>query len=446
MVLAPFFGFVGDEFAAEFGAEDLLDERVGGEGFDCFVEGAGEFADAAGGELLGGEFVEVVFLRIAGVEFFADAFETCGENEGGGEVGVAAGIGVAAFAAATGHGDADGVGAVVAAVAVEDGRPGEVGHEATADEAFVGIDGGGEGGAEGGAVAEDAGDEVVGGLADAEAARVFGVGAFEEVVTTFQIEERHVEVRAAAGAVVEGFRHEGGEQAFLGGVVLGHEAEENEAVAHGEAVGVFEVELELRVRVFVVEGIEVPTEVIDGGGHFVQPGVAVEEALHVVAGLGEVVIGVGDFERAAGGVFDDVEFALDAEVEAEAHFSGSGELFFEGDAGADFVRLTVESVVSGEPGDFFVPGQDAAADEVGHGVDFVVVGALADAVEGVAGVEFGAGGEVLEVVDGDELAFGHAVDVDESADAVFDALGFVVVAKGWDIDGGCHIYWVKSMK
>ena len=102
VVLAPFFGFVGDEFAAEFGAEDLLDEGVGGEGFDGFVEGAGEFANAAGGELVGGEFVEVVFLRIAGVEFFADAFEAGGENEGGGEVGVAAGIGVAAFAAASG--------------------------------------------------------------------------------------------------------------------------------------------------------------------------------------------------------------------------------------------------------------------------------------------------------------------------------------------------------
>ena len=439
MVLAPFFGFVGDEFAAEFGAEDLLDEGIGGEGFDGFVEGAGEFADAAGGELLGGEFVEVVFLRIARIEFFAHAFETGGEDEGGGEVGIASGIGVAAFAATSSHGDTDGVGAVVAAVAVEDGSPGEVGHEAATDEAFVGIDGGSEGGAEGGAVAEDAGDEVVGNVADAEAARVFGMGAFEEVGAVFEIEERHVEVGAAASAVVERLGHEGGEQAFLGGVVLGHEAEEDEAVTHGEAVGVFEVELELGVGVFVIEGIEVPAELVDGGGHFVEPGVAIEEALHVVAGFGEVVIGVRDFERTAGGVFDDVEFALDPQVETEAEFSGGGELFFQCHAGADLVGLAVEGVVGGKPGDFLVPREDAAAGEVGDGVDFVVVGALADAVEGVAGVEFGAGGEVLEVVDGDELAFGHAVDVDESADAVFDALSFVVVAKGWDVDGGCHI-------
>jgi len=175
-----------------------------------FIEGFRQLADAAGGELIGREFVEVFLLRRAGVEVLADAFESGGEHQGGGEIRVAGGVGIAAFKAAASHRHAHGVGAVVAAITVENRCPRVVGHQALADEALVGIHGGGEGGAERGTVFQDPGDELIGELAHAEASRVVGVRAFEKIRAVCQIVERHVEMRAAAGAVGEGLGHEGG--------------------------------------------------------------------------------------------------------------------------------------------------------------------------------------------------------------------------------------------
>ena len=280
---------------------------------------------------------------------------------------------------------------------------------------------------------EHAGDELIAKLADTEAAGIVGVVALEEVGSGFQIIERHVEMRAAAGAVGEGLGHEGGEQAFLGGVVLGHGAEEDVAVAHGQGVGVFEVELELRVGVLVIQRVEVPAKVVDGGGNLVDPLVALEEGFHVITGFGQIVLGLGNLQGPVFGEFDDVEFALDAEVHAESHFRRFGELFLECDAGADFVGLALEGVIRREPSDFLVPWQDTAAGEVGERGDFIVVRTLAEAVEGVAGVELAAGGEVLEVIDRHEFPLGHAMDIHERADAVFDSLFFEVVAHGADL-------------
>ena len=175
--MPPFLGLVGDELVAQFVAENLLDKGIGSECFYCFVQRPWKFGDATGGELFLAEFVEVVLVRIAGVEFLADALESGGEHEGGCQIGIAGGVGVAALATAAGHRDSDGVGAVVAAVAVEDGSPGEVGHQAAADKSLVAVDGGRECGAERGAVLEHAGDELIAELADAEAARVVGVVA-----------------------------------------------------------------------------------------------------------------------------------------------------------------------------------------------------------------------------------------------------------------------------
>jgi len=215
--------------------------------------------------------------------------------------------------------------------------------------------------------------------------------------------------------------------------LFGHQTEEDITVAHGEGVGVFEIELKLRVRILVVERVEVPTEAVDAGGHFVEPGVAVHEALHVVTGFDQIVVRVGNLERAVFGVFDDVELALDAEVHAKAHFRGGGELFLERDAGGDFVGFALEGVVGGEPGDFLVPRQHATALEVGQGVDFIVVGLLAETIEGITGVKFRARGEVLEVIDGHEFAFWHPVDIDVGADTIFDALAFEGIAECLDL-------------
>jgi hypothetical protein len=43
------------------------------------------------------------------------------------------------------------------------------------------------------------------------------------------------------------------------------------------------------------------------------------------------------------------------------------------------------------------------------------------------------------MIDGHKLALGHAVDVDISADAVFDAFGFEFVAEAEEFFGGFHV-------
>ena len=100
---------------------------------------------------------------------------------------------------------------------------------------------------------QDAGDELVTERGDAEAARIDRVIAGKEVPAGDRIAQGHVEVRAGSGLIGEGFRHEGREQSFLGGIVLGHHPEKDKAIAHREGVAVLEVELELRVAVLVVE-------------------------------------------------------------------------------------------------------------------------------------------------------------------------------------------------
>ena len=74
---------------------------------------------------------------------------------------------------------------------------------------------------------------------------------------------------------------------------LGHLAEEDVTVGHGERVGKFEIEFKLRIAVLVVEGINVPSERIHGRNHVIQPVKHVEKPLDIVATLVEVVVGIG---------------------------------------------------------------------------------------------------------------------------------------------------------
>lgn len=107
--------------------------------------------------------------------------------------------------------------------------------------------------------------------------------------------------------------------------------------------------------VLVIERIEIPAEVIDRRRDFVDPGVAIEEAFHVVAGLDEVVVIVGDLELALFGEPQDVDLGFDPEVHSESHFRRLGEDLL-GDTGVDRVGFAVEGVISRVKGDLFVPG------------------------------------------------------------------------------------------
>ena len=101
------------------------------------------------------------------------------------------------------------------------------------------------------------GDELVGDLAQAEAARVVVRVAHEQV--RLAVPEAHVEVGAVAGQVGERLRHEGRDQAALLRQRLDHVAVEDRAVAGRERVGEVEVLLELPVGVLVVGRVHRPS-------------------------------------------------------------------------------------------------------------------------------------------------------------------------------------------
>ncbi|MGC3992159.1 MAG: hypothetical protein QM796_21185 [Chthoniobacteraceae bacterium] len=204
-------------------------------------------------------------------------------------------------------------------------------------------------------------------------------------------------------------------------VLLRHHAEEDVAVRHREAVGVFEVELELRIAVLVVEGIDVPAQLIHRAHHPVEPVVAVEEALHVVAALLQIVVVVRHGQRAAIILPDHIDLAFDAEIEGKAHLRRLRHHLLERDAGIHLVGRALEPVVRRHPRDFRLPGQRGDRTQVGHRANFVVVRRLAETVERIAGVKLGAARKIFKVGDGHALALGDAVDIDVGAHAVFHA-------------------------
>ncbi len=270
-------------------------------------------------------------------------------------------------------------------------------------------------------VTQHAGDELVAEFRELEA---IGVGlGLEQVGAGFEARQRHVEVRAAAGTVGEGLGHEGGEVAAPLGEFADHEAEEGEAVGHGQRVGVLEVGLELAVGVLVVEGIDVPAQPVHRLHDLVEHRIVVEKTAHVVAGFGQRVAGAGRHQPPVGLLLQHEELGLDAEVEAVAHRRRGGKLLFQDAARAGLEGLPLEMEIARVPDDFGVPRQDRAGSEVGVGGDFLVVDFLRHAVERGAGEEFRAADHLVEMRQRHDLALGHAVQVDEARERIFHAGG-----------------------
>ena len=286
---------------------------------------------------------------------------------------------------------------------------------------------------------EDARDKLVAQRREANAVRIFRRLAGEQVGAGLQVIERHVEVGAIAGLVGKGLGHHGRQQAFFARVVLGHVAEEGQPVAGGQRVGILEVELELAMRIFMVKGIQVPAQAIDGRGHLVEPAEAVGEAAHVVAGLGELVLGVRHRQLAGLVLLEQEDLALDAQVQSIPQLGRLGQLVLQRHARVERIGLALEVVVRGDPRNFRLPRQLDQATEVRHRGDLVIVGRLAQAVQGIAGVALGAFGHVPHVVDGHYLGLRHAVDVHIGADAVLHALGDQVLLQLGNVDVWGHV-------
>ena len=183
----------------------------------------------------------------------------------------------------------------------------------------------------------------------------------------------------------------------------------------------------------MVERVQVPAESVDRRAHPVDPLIPVEEALHVIAGLDQVIVGIGNLEPAALVEPNHVDLALDSEVEPEAHGPGRLKLLLERHAGADLVRRPVEGVVRREPGDLGIPWQLESPFQIGNGGNLVVVGTLSQTIQRISGVEFRTRGKMLEVRDRHDLPLGNPMDVGVGPDAVlgpFCGQGFAEFADG----------------
>ena len=271
---------------------------------------------------------------------------------------------------------------------------------------------------------------MVAGLGEAEATRIVFRIAGEDVAAALEVAQRHIEMRAIAGAVGKRLRHHRRNQTFLLGIVFRHHAEEGDAVASRQGIGIGEVELILAAGVLVVEGIQVPAEVVDDARHLVEPGEIAHEAAHVVAGLDQLVVGIGRVQRAIGCLLQDEDLAFDAEVEAEAHLGCLGDLLLQRNPGRERIWFAMERQVCWRPRELRLPRQLNDMGEVRHRGKLVLVRLLAEAIQRVAGVEFGAIHHMRQMIDRDDLALLRAMDVDIGADNVFHALVAQVVLQG----------------
>ena len=266
-----------------------------------------------------------------------------------------------------------------------------------------------------------AGDEVIGERGDAAAVRIFAIH-FEQVLARGQIRQGHVVVRAAAGALRRRLGHEGGKGTVLAGDLVGHHAEEHEAVGHGQRVGVLEVGFELAVGVFMVERVHAPAHLVHGFHQLIDHRQIVHQQTRVVAGLGRGIAIAERGEAAVRRVLEQEELGLDAEVEGVAQRCGGFGLALEDAARAGVEGLAVQVEVAGEPGEIAVPAALGGGRRVWHRGHLVVADLLRDAVQRRTGVELGAAEHLAEMGDGDELAFDHAVHVDVAGHGVLHAL------------------------
>jgi predicted NAD/FAD-dependent oxidoreductase len=181
-------------------------------------------------------------------------------------------------------------------------------------------------------VGEDAGDELLAGAGEAE----FGVGVVECVDVAF--EEGHVGVHGGAGVVGEGFGHEGGGHVIAVGNEFGDVPEGHDGVAHGENVGVAQVDFLLAGGGFMVGEFHGNAHVFQG-----EHGVAAEVGGEAAVCLVEVAAVIGGFGGPAVGflVFDEIEFDFGADFAGEAFVSGSLDLAAQHLAGVGVEGLTV---------------------------------------------------------------------------------------------------------
>ncbi|MDT4827883.1 hypothetical protein FQZ97_612450 [compost metagenome] len=130
--------------------------------------------------------------------------------------------------------------------------------------------------------------------------------------------DRQVEVHAVAGALRIGLGHEGADHAHVVGDLAGGHAEEGEAVRRFHRVAVGVVDLELAVRVLVIDLVDVEAHRLQSLGQAFEEFAGARQALVVVARLVEVVGGVHQLQLAASIAAEQAEFWFQASVQGPA--------------------------------------------------------------------------------------------------------------------------------
>ncbi len=202
-----------------------------------------------------------------------------------------------------------------------------------------------------------------------------------------------------------------------------HEPEEGKTVRHGERVGVGEVCLELPGCILVVEGEHVPAEAVHGGHDLVDHGIVVEQGSHVVGRLVQSVTLAHRGETPFPFILEHTELRFHAQVEPQAHGGRPGQRTFEDAAAARFEGAAVQHEIAGEPGNLRVPGQHGRGRRIRKRRHLVVVHRLRNAVQGGSREHLGRPEHAGEVVDGNRLGLGDAMQVHIGGQAVLHALG-----------------------
>ncbi len=248
-----------------------------------------------------------------------------------------------------------------------------------------------------------------------------------------------MEVAAVAGQVAERLRHEGRDHPVLLRERVHHVAEEDRAVAARERVREREVLLELAVRVLVVVRVVAPAEVVavlrDRGQEVVAP----REPGHVVAGLLERVVRVGDLDRPVVPLRDEEVLELEPHLELEALLCGAGERSAEDRPRAVRPLLALDRDVAREAREVRLPRDRRVAREVGDRRDVRVAGDLSDLAGGEAGEPRALLEQAVERLpraDRDELRARPGVHVDELREDELDPALLHVLPDG--VRARCH--------
>ncbi len=225
--------------------------------------------------------------------------------------------------------------------------------------------------------------------------------------------------------------------------MLSHKTEDEHTVGHLERVGVAEVEFVLAVAALMVEGVDIPAELVHVADHRLEEPVGQHRGLQVVApgrSVCHVLWHPGD--DALVGIPEYVDLRLDSHVHPEADGCCLGDLVLQDAPEVMAVRLGMEVQVGRHHRVAAVPGQDGDRVEVGDGGALILMRAeLPHALQRSDCVQLRSGGRVGEVLNRHALRFRDPVHVGVGTEHIPDTACREIPLQFRDI---CHHHSLLS--